>query len=290
MVGAVSSANQNIRTSIRDETGLKFSEKGDRQGPTIAVVDGLPSPLAQLLEEFPDPVLWELILNGETLRSTQTGLQLLNSNFNLLTDFRKRNNIVLSHNEFQGTCGFVDALIRWLDSVAIKERFKKINHDVMGAYFFRKRRIEIYWLPISIVARLLEVSVEGLTIVVLAHELLHAYTHVGSDHAGEQWDTETFANSDDRIVEGLAQFYTRAISRKLEGRIPGVVNAFEKLLTIQSPAYTCFSEWTDQRERAGEIIRFSMIGCRNKKLTNYEDFLTEMEKVRERIGRKRPTS
>jgi hypothetical protein len=140
-------------------------------------------------------------------------------------------------------------------------------------------------MAIYLVARILDVSVEGLTIAVLAHELVHAYTHVGSDIDGEQWDTNAFAEAELRIVEGLAQFYTAIVCKKLEGKLPGLSNAFEQLLSIQSPTYTAFRSWTSANERAGEIVRFSMIGARKKKLCNYKGFLEEMKKVRERVGR-----
>jgi hypothetical protein len=61
---------------------------------------------------------------------------------------------------------------------------------------------------IGITARALGVSPDALTIVVLAHELAHAYAHLGRDIDNERWETEQFAKSDIDIVEGLAQFYT----------------------------------------------------------------------------------
>ena len=139
-------------------------------------------------------------------------------------------------------------------------------------------------MAIYLIARILDVSVEGLTIAVLAHELVHAYTHVGKDIDGEQWATPAFAEAELRIVEGLAQFYTAVICKKLEGRLPGLSEAFEKLLTIQSPTYTEFRTWTTENERAGEIVRFTMIGARKKNVGSYKSFLDEMKKVRERIG------
>lgn len=140
-------------------------------------------------------------------------------------------------------------------------------------------------MAIGLISRMLNVSLEGLTIAVLAHELVHAYSHLGNDIDGEHWDTEAFAQADLRIVEGLAQFYTSIMCKRLDGRAPGLWNAFERLLTVQSPTYNIFKTWTEPTERAGEILRFSMIGSRKQKLVNYEGFLTEMTKVRERVGR-----
>src|SRR6185369_13202635 len=117
-------------------------------------------------------------------------------------------------------------LIKWLESQSIRQRFQSIDEDVLGAYFFRKGNIQIYWMAIYLVARILDVSVEGLTITVLAHELVHAYTHVGSDIDGEQWEANAFAEAELTIVEGLAEFYTAIVCKKLEGKLPGLSNAF----------------------------------------------------------------
>jgi len=53
---------------------------------------------------------------------------------------------------------------------------------------------------------MLDVSVDGLTIVVLTHELVHAYTQLENDIDNEQWETGAFAAADLKVVEGLAQF------------------------------------------------------------------------------------
>src|SRR4030095_13125762 len=77
-------------------------------------------------------------------------------------------------------------LLKWLLAV---------NEDILGIYRYsaisgRKLRngvegeIELYWGIIGLISRLLRCSVEALTVVVLAHELAHAYTHLGYDIDG----------------------------------------------------------------------------------------------------------
>jgi hypothetical protein len=95
----------------------------------------------------------------------------------------------------------------------------------LGAYFFRVPEVHLYWMVIGLVAGVLGISVESLTVVVAAHELAHAYTHLGRDIDGKRWDTEEFARADLNIVEGIAQFYTEVVSRKLEPRNPAVLPA-----------------------------------------------------------------
>ncbi len=75
-----------------------------------------------------------------------------------------------------------------------------------GSRYRRKYSTQIclYWGVIGLVARLLGVSVEGLTITVLAHEYAHAYTHLGFDRSGGRWTGEAFGASEHELVEGLA--------------------------------------------------------------------------------------
>jgi len=281
----VTSWSNQLRELIRSETGLKFSSGNERHSVSVHVVDGLPLPLASAFEEISDPLLWEIVLNNATLKTTLTGLDVVIKNFEALGEWREQNPSPITLDELHNTRQLVANLIKWLESQSIRQRFQSIDEDVLGAYFFRKGNIQIYWMAIYLVARILDVSVAGLTIAVLAHELVHAYTHVGSDIDGEQWETNAFAEAELKIVEGLAQFYTAIICKKLEGKLPGLSNAFEQLLSIQSPTYTAFRSWSTVNERAGEIVRFSMIGARKKKLGSYKGFLEEMKKVRERVGR-----
>ena len=41
---------------------------------------------------------------------------------------------------------------------------QRINQDILGAYFFREPRVKLFWVPIGIVSRLLQVPVEALTL------------------------------------------------------------------------------------------------------------------------------
>jgi hypothetical protein len=287
----VKSWNQQLRDSIRQETGLRLSGGTDRQGIAVHVVDGLPRPLAAIFGgEVSDPLIWELILNNAALKTTVNGLDVLIQNYEALSDkglilLREYTGERTTKEEVEGVKGVAQRVVEWIDSQTVSERLKQVDEDILGAYFFRERTIRIYWMAIGLISRMLNVSLEGLTIVVLAHELVHAYSHLGNDIDGENWDTEAFARADLRIVEGLAQFYTSIICKRFDGRSPGLWNAFERLLTVQSPTYNVFRTWTQPTERAGEILRFSMVGSRKKKLAEYKEFLSEIAKVRERVGR-----
>jgi hypothetical protein len=63
------------------------------------------------------------------------------------------------------------------------DKIKEIEEDILGVYIFsgpRTPRIEIYWLAQALVAAMIGARIEDLTVVTLAHELAHAYTHVGT--------------------------------------------------------------------------------------------------------------
>src|SRR5690606_22172982 len=108
----------------------------------------------------------------------------------------------------------------------------------------------------------------------LAHELAHAYSHLGRDIDNERWDTELFASTDPHIVEGLAQFYTQAVCTLLEPRFPAARMAYEALLAKQRGTYKEHLKWVDNDERGGEIVRVAMIECRSRGMKHAKDFLT----------------
>jgi hypothetical protein len=124
-------------------------------------------------------------------------------------------------------------------------------------------------MVIGIMAAALNLQVEALTIVVLAHELAHAYTHLGRDIDNEKWDTEAFAGADLEIIEGLAQFYTMVVCHRLGSRAPAAESAFRALLAKQVGPYKAHESWVEDDEHGGEIVRVAMIECRSRSITDH---------------------
>jgi hypothetical protein len=108
--------------------------------------------------------------------------------------------------EIKGVRETAEGWLRKLDDQQAAKKIVSIEEDVLGAYFFRIPEIRIYWIVIGITARVLGVAIDALTIVVLAHELAHAYTHLGRDIDNEQWATAAFSASDLDIVEVSPNF------------------------------------------------------------------------------------
>ena len=123
---------------------------------------------------------------------------------------------------------------------------------------------------IGIVANLLSIKPEALTGVVLAHELAHGYSHVGTDIDGERWDTESFHRSDLALVEGIAQYYTHLICERLNRRISGIFDAYDQLLEKQPEAYRTHLSWID--DYSPEIVRMAIIEARRNNVTAISDF------------------
>jgi hypothetical protein len=124
------------------------------------------------------------------------------------------------------------------------------------------------------VAEVLNLSVGDLTVVVMAHELAHAYTHLGFDIDGYYWNTYSFYKSDRALVEGLAQYYTEKALKNLSIRIPGGYIAYEELLRNQPSAYHTHIEWI--KDTTPESIRTALITMRKKypiKLNEFNDKL-----------------
>ena len=271
--------NAIVREYLRAETGLHFAT--DTRSVTIKVVDYLPPPVTEALQQFKG--LEPLLLNRPAIAAVAKGTQTMEGC------------VELAHAAWgaeAGAAGIIDDIKRvrmmaegWLKKLDAQQPAKQIlgtEEDVLGAYFFRIPQIRVYWIVIAVIARALGVSIEALTIVVLTHELAHAYTHLGRDTDNDRWETAHFAASDLDIIEGLAQFYTHNVCRRLLARTSAPLDAFNVLLKFQSGPYTAHLQWANSDERGSEIVRVSMIECRSKGITSSSEFASAIK--RHRVG------
>jgi hypothetical protein len=108
------------------------------------------------------------------------------------------------------------------------------------------------------------IRIEDLTLVTLAHELAHAYSHLGRDADGRVWLDPGFGQSDKAVIEGLAQHYAAIVSERLTERANGASGAYRKLLEHQSGPYRAHETWfTASDSQRAEIVRFAMLRARN---------------------------
>ena len=272
-----------IRDRLRNETALRLTTADRAQSVPIKVVNGMPRPFLNVIKHFEDAE-WA-ILNEATLRNVVEGTAYMSRHRPSVENRWPQRAGPAAPEDILRVKTTAEAWLGLISELRAVDRIVGINEDVLGAYFYKIPEIQLYWTVIGIVAKLINVSIESLTVVVLAHELSHAYTHLGYDIDNWKWDTDEFAHTDIRVVEGLAQFYTKAVCEHLHTRIPEAKDAFEKLLRKQGPAYTSFQQWipSDQRQsgegnqNSGEIIRASMIECRKVGLKKEQEFLEAMD-------------
>jgi hypothetical protein len=138
----------------------------------------------------------------------------------------------------------------------------------------------VYWAVIGLVAVLLDVKIEDLAAVVLAHELAHAYTHLGYDIDGKNWDGEGFATTESKLKEGLAQYYTQAVCARLR-QMPDCLDAYETLLKEQPEPYQTHVHWVE--EFTPEEVRRAMIETRRQGKGNLQSFQTAARLARVRM-------
>jgi hypothetical protein len=136
------------------------------------------------------------------------------------------------------------------------------------------------------VAAMLDVMIEDLTVVVLIHELAHGYTHIGRDIDGVSWSDSGFRESELDVTEGLAQFYTQVICEGLAARMPTLLRAYEALLELQSGPYWAHRDWPKgDRTQFGEIVRFTLIAARSQGTILYRDWLRLMAETSKNLTR-----
>lgn len=260
-----------IRDYLRNETALRLTIGSETQSVPIKVENGIPKPFRDAILEFSDYL--ELLLLLPVLEKSVDGLNAILQNHSLIGNKLFNGFPTADYDDVKRTYELTRLTVAHLKKIDFLKKIGSINEDIFGSYYFYESRISLYWIPLALTSAMLGVSVESLTVVVLAHEIAHAYTHLGKDIDSQQWDTYAFDVADLRIVEGLAQFYTSVICEKLSVRYPEALNAYKKLLEIQSGAYTVHTDWAKGEKSRGEIIRVSMIKCRTNRITKYDEFI-----------------
>mgnify|MGYP001100420556 CR=1 FL=1 len=277
-----------IREQLRNETALRLTAGPRREPIRVVIADGLPRPFAELVSATQNPILWwlayeapRLRLVGQVLSGLPAWLDEIRLQFPELRP-------PIGTAELEATSGFAAQLADAAGQLQLRDRLRNIDEDVLGTYFFRRPEIHLYWMVIGIMASVLDCRPEDLTFVVLTHELAHAYTHRGYDIDNVQWSTDAFSAADERIVEGLAQFYTLTVCEKVADRYPYALEAYHKLLEYQGGPYRVHEEWLQRFGRAREVLRAALIGARSKRIAYYEDFEASLDEIAGQLRRPKP--
>ena len=254
---AVDLWNLRVRTQLAAETG--FQLKG-RQVP-IRVVPGLPPPLAESLAG--DVGIEAVMLNRPLLDAVVGGTEFMAGARDLVRNRDGTTVGAAQPGELDNVRNTAKAWLEWADENDVSKRFGEIAEDVFGAYMFKRQEVLIFWLPVGIFAAMHQIPIEAMTVVVLAHELAHAYTHLGYDIDGLDWPTEEFIGSHISVIEGLAQFYTHIVCHNLYKLLPAADTAFGTLLERQHQIYRTHEEWIAHAgAHSGEVVRTGMVESR----------------------------
>jgi hypothetical protein len=247
---------------------------------------GSPPRSPSLIDKYPDPVLWRLIsLQSELDRAAEGLSTLCEFSAELETWPRlpvpKDSDLLLLDVSY-----IISGLQDLAEAPKIFGDLKQIHEDILGAYHFGPRgsHIVVYWMAQALFSAAFGVEIEGLTAVTLAHELAHAYTHLGRDIDGVSWQNSGFVQSDKSVVEGLAQHYTAEAMERLKTRIPNGATAYRALLKCQSGPYRAHESWFDSLlPRRGEIVRFTMLQARNQGRVSDAEWRAMLKETQERL-------
>lgn len=303
--------NSRVRELLRNETGLKFlrnefveikqqepetknqppADESMKKAP-IKIVDGFPPPLARYFEDIMSDA--DILLRHQDFARAKTTLDFAETNFERLLQYSRNNTSYVTLQELKDVSGFLDGLVICADRFNLIDRILRIDEDCLGAYFYRRPEIHIYWLPIAILAQSSPLAdIESLTFIILAHELAHAYTHQGKDIDGNDWNTEHFAHCDTIIVEGIAQYYTLQLCKRMRSQSSRFEKTFNWMLEKQSEPYTRFGKWIEkddkvkQNKQHGEVIRDVMMQSRRKPLFDLDRFECEITESKNRLEHKK---
>jgi hypothetical protein len=272
--------NERIREALRRETRLSL-HRGARDGRDrredtiqvgISVEPGLPKALIPAEHQTIEDRYHLAILLGpfrETLTALhESGRAVAGDLLPVLKNDPKAAMLLNDGQEHVNAASeYADFLLKKLNEFQLTKFILKANEDILGVYRYQKPRsyddpkpkIELYWGVIGLVAQDLGINLEALTGVVLAHELAHAYSHVGSDADDHYWSTERFAGSDHSLKEGLAQYYTLRVCQRLEETFSTLRVAFETLLPHQPDAYKVHKDF---EPATSEQVRLAMLEIR----------------------------
>ncbi len=241
-----------LQEAIRAECRLvmRTPEELEKNQPgakvPVEIVAGHPHDLEDVT--FPDD-FEQIMLLGRYRRSLEEaqygalGLLTLRGELSRRPDPEKW--ILASESELRSTADWAACLLKVLSQHDPLETVLSVEKDVLGVYEYdasdlladerwvNRATIKLYWGVIGLVSEWMPCTVEDLTIVVLTHELAHAYTQLGADIEGRRWPVRAFHEAEIGLVEGLAQYYTDRVLRRLERRHEGALKVYETMLLRQ---------------------------------------------------------
>ena len=273
------------RLTINSKVNLELAFPAARV--PIKVLPGLPEALESF--SFPDDIEHILLIGANRSHLEK----IVHSSVDLLELRQQLEPFPIEQDvtadEIESISAWAKNLLGLIDNSAPIKKILSVNKDILGVYRYwpyhnmhddripNKAIIEIYWGIIGFVAKCLGCSVEDMTCVVLAHELAHAYTQLGADIDGRRWNSSDFSETEPALQEGLAQYYTERVLKRLKTDIPGAYDAYTELLEHQPKNYHTHVSWVINF--SPETVRRAMIETRRKREKTVEQFELRLKKA-----------
>ncbi len=175
-------------------------------------------------------------------------------------------------NLFRETSKHLKKIKQKVESSDLYNWIKQISYLMMGR--FGEHQIIINIIPIILYADNRNFSVQNVAIVVYLHELVHAYTFLGFDKDGHQWNDSPLynGNKDSYIVEGLANAYSVLILKKLYPETENVID--DLIFNNSTEKYRDFvNRLNFNSPRIYENLRRAMIEFKHNPSMSYQSFL-----------------
>jgi hypothetical protein len=196
---------------------------------------------------------------------------------------------LVSPDSLNESASWASALLAELSKNDPLKKVLEVHDDVLGVYqcflgkgsaaeddsSVNRAKIQLYWAVIGLVSQWSGWSVEDLAVVVMTHELAHAYTQLGADIEGRRWSVARFAEAEPALKEGLAQYYTHRVLERLSRRNPGPFGTFKQLLLLQPEQYRAHEPWL--KAGSPEAVRRAMLEVRRHGETRSADFARRLE-------------
>ena len=152
---AYDQAKSIVRQRIRRETGLSLKHGDRQQTIPVRIIDGFPVPLAKMISNFPDRVLWRLILGKPRLGAIIDGLDYLINAWKEFESWEKLPDVARDGGTpLRITREIAAALHDMENARTVVDQIRGIDSDIFGVYAYRlstsgQSRCELYWMAIA---------------------------------------------------------------------------------------------------------------------------------------------
>lgn len=170
---------------------------------------------------------------------------------------------------------FLVALDARTQRAGVVECLLSLRNDYLGAYEPAERsgHIVLHWGLIGLVAPRFGVSVEAMTLMVLAHEYAHALSHLGLDANGDHWELGSYLRADRHVHEGLANYFSEvALAASADWWFQEALVALRSLVQKQEPPYREFLHWQKDLKAKPEAVRAALRMARTMPRVDAEEF------------------